>query len=480
MRKLLSYSALIISILFLFQPFSYSATFDENPSKEEKKKRLSWLRRDTFFGNQKLTTSDYAVSENSNWGVKVGGFICTDLFWDNREMVGARDGGILLYPSAPRRDVNNRDINATPSFNFLAMNSRISLRISAPTVKNTHISGFIEGWFMGASNTGLNNFALRHSFIRLDWKKSMLLVGQTWHPLFTENCFASTLAASAGAPFQSFSRAPQIRFTQKLGNPFRLMLYANTQLDQASTGPDGASSQYLRHSSIPELGLQFQYELSKKQEEKAEETYFLIGLGADYKRLVPRLVTGEGLYTKKAVNCGAVTLFTHFKYSFDMNENKKAIGVKAKGFYGGGYNEMLMIGGYAVRKYSDGITNYDDNFGYTTLNIASAWLDLYAEYKNWEFGIFTGYCENLGSYSKIQDPNSARSYWGRNTNIDFLYRLSTRVKYNAGKLQVGIEPEYNLACYGSEHDAYGRLTRNDETTDIVHGFRLLLSATLFF
>ncbi|MDR2980407.1 MAG: hypothetical protein LBV02_08235 [Bacteroidales bacterium] len=445
-----------------------------------KKTRWGWLRRDTLFVNQKLTTSDYALPINENWGVNVGGFICTDLFWDNRLMVDARDGGILLYPTAFRPDINNRDINATPSFNLLAMNSRISLRISVPSVWSANISGFMEGWFMGVSNTGLNGFALRHSYIKMDWEKTALLVGQTWHPMFTENCFASTLAASTGAPFQPFSRAPQIRFTQKFGKALRLMAYANTQLDHSSTGFEGASSQYLRHSSIPEMGLQFQYGKFKNYDEGKTSTLFLIGIGVDYKRLTPRLVTGENKYTKKGVDCGAAILFTHYKYSIEASEMKKkrSFGVKAKGFYGGGCNEMLMIGGYAVKKYNDGELSYDDDFGYMALNMLSGWLDLYMELGNWEFGIFSGYCKNLGAYQKIQDSNNLLSYWGRGIGVNQLYRASMRAKYNIGKLQMGFEPEYTLASYGSQFDDYGKVVKN--STDIVHGVRLLLSATLFF
>lgn len=480
MKRNFTFILLIIISISIFLPFSVRADEGEKVPKEEKKRGWGWLHRDTLFLNQKITTSDYATSPDSKWGLSVGGFICVDLFWDNREMVGARDGGILLYPTSPLPDINGRDINATTSFNFLAMNSRISVRINAPDVLGAKVSGLIEGWFMGASNTGLNNFALRHSFIRLNWKRSMLLMGQTWHPMFTENCFATTLAASTGAPFQPFSRAPQIRFTQKIKERWNWMMYVNTQLDQPSAGPDGATAKYLRNSAIPEVGTQFQYESKKEFEDRDASSLFLIGMGADYKRLVPRLTTSENVYTKKGVNCAALILFTHYKYMFNKEKGKRAFGIKGKVFYGGGYNEMLMTGGYAVRKYDDESIDFNHDFNYTTIYTISGWLDLYAEINRWEFGLFNGYCKNLGTFNKIQDHNNSRSYWGRGTNIDHLYRLSLRTKYSAGKLQFGIEPEYTLACYGKQFNEYGSVLKSSETRDFVHGFRLLLSTTLYF
>lgn len=475
MKKTL-FLVLIINILLSTISFSFCGVSAEKPTKEEKRKnRVPWLHRDTVFMNQKITTSEYTETKN-DWGVTIGGFICTDLFWDSREMVGARDGGILLYPAAPRWDADDKDINATPSFNFLAMNSRLSVRISAPSVLKAQVGGFIEGWFMGASNDGMNNFALRHSYIRLSWSKNALLVGQTWHPMFTENCFAATLAASTGAPFQPFSRAPQVRFTQQLGKPLRLMLYANTQLDQPSVGLNGSSSEYLRRSAIPEAGFQFQYSKDHENAERNSSTHFLIGIGADYKRLIPRLVTADNHKTKKGVNCGAALLFAHFKYTKN-GEKRTSFGVKAKGFYGGGYNEMLMLGGYTVKKYNEGMLNFNNDFDYTTINMFSGWLDLYAEHGKWEFGIFNGYCKNLGAYSEIQEPGVC---WGRGIGIDHLYRASIRTKFNAGKLQIGVEPEYTLAYYGRELDNYGKVAKSDETDNIVHGLRLLLSMTLFF
>ena len=417
----------------------------------------------------------------SKWGVTLGGYICTDLFWDTRQMVESRDGLLLLYPDNIKEDIHGVDINARPSFNFLALNTRVTLRIQAPDALGAKVSGMIEGWFAGVSNTDMNGFSMRHAFIKLDWKKTSLLTGQTWHPLFTENCFANTVAGSAGAPFQPFSRAPQIRLTQKFLKHSSVMLYINAQRDFLSFGTAGNSSSYLRNSAIPQAGIQYIFNAVTSSDTKPKNTW-LFGLGADYKYIIPRVLTDSNVYTRNGVHAFAATAFLNFKQD---KTDDLSWGIKAKALYGQACNEFLMLGGYAYKYMDNQTLDTKMDYQYTTLNTIASWMDIYVKIKRWEAGVFGGYTQNLGSNKNIQDWHNPDTYLARGHNIAYMYRISVRAFYRWGALQIGLEPEYMLTCYGNTLNSLGEVQKPSDTypnasRNMVSNLRVLLSTTLFF
>ena len=439
----------------------------------------------------KITTSTYLedTASHSKWGVKAGGYISTDLFWDTRVVVESRDGVLCLYPENVQKDINGKDINARPSFNFLALNTRISLRVQVPDALGARVSGMVEGWFAGMSNNDMNGFSMRHAFIKLDWESgTSLLMGQTWHPLFTEDCFANTIAGSAGAPFQPFSRAPQIRLTQGFGYSSKTMLYINTQRDFLSFGSAGNSSSYLRNSVIPEMGLQYIYNQGSNAT-KCRDPYrtTLLGIGVDYKYLIPRVVTDSNVYTRNGLHAFTAIAFIYCQRYITRNI---LFGVKAKALYGQACNEFLLLGGYAYRYYDNQPLDPRINYTYTSINTAAAWLDICVfkmkkGEKEWEVGLFGGYTQNLGSNKRIQDCNNTNSYFSRGYNIQNLYRISARTAYKVKSLQFGIEPEYTAAVYSNMVNAYGLPQKKsdffpDAKINHVGNLRILLNATLYF
>ena len=478
MKKILLLITLIITLLIPSKA-SVEVGIDstKNTISEKFKTFFSLKSSDTIRSLSKITTSqDDIVPKTKKWGVDFSGFVSMDLFWDTRKMVGARDEAICLYPFNVNPDANGRDIHATPSFNIVAMNTRLTLRIQAPDALGAKISGMVEGWFMGISNADMNGFAMRHAFLKMDWKSTSLLFGQTWHPLFTERCFAYTLAGTAGAPFQPFSRAPQIRLTQKFAKYSNVMLYINAQRDNPSWGKSGPLPEYLRHSAIPEAGVQYIFDYKKYEEEKCKHELY-VGLGGGYKYLIPRLTTAGNVYTKQGVNSAMLTLFGHYKRHCS---SEVAYGVKAKVALSQAGSEYLTLGGYAVRQYDNGRLNDSVNYSYTPLNVLSSWIDIYANIRSWEVALFGGYCQNFGSLHPIQDYQNMNSYIARGADIHYLYRVSARVKYNANKLQFGVEPEYTAVQYGSEMTEYGIAKNPNPNTRLVHGVRILFTTTLFF
>jgi len=332
-------------------------------------------------------------------------------------------------------DANGDDINAKSNFNFLSIQTRLLGKITGPDALGAKTSGLIEAEFFGTSETDLNGFRLRHAFVKLNWTKTELMVGQFWHPLFNVNCFPGVVSFNTGAPFTPFTRNPQIRVTQKLGKSFDLSFTALSQRDFVSNGPDGPNSRYLRNTGIPALNLQFEYGM--KNEKGTVEV--LAGLMGNYKMLTPRLSTvnfdsiPKTYATSTTVN--SMTGMAYLKAKFPV------ITIKVAGIYAQDAHDLTMLGGYAVEKIADSLTG---ELSYKPINVMSVWTDIHTNKAKWELGLFLGYSKNMGT-----DGDVTNTYYARGKDINHLYRIAPRFVYNAGKFRVAPEIEYTIAGYGS-------------------------------
>lgn len=393
------------------------------------------------------------AQESSNFGIKFNGFVKTDFFYDTREVVNSREGHFLLYPDAESLDANGEDIKAHPSTNFLSIQSRLSGAISAPDAFGAKTSGLLEADFFGNLNDE-NGFRLRHAYAKLNWKRTELLMGQTWNPMFVAEAFPAVISFNTGAPFQPFSRNPQIRLSQKMGD-LKLMAVAYEQRDFTSTGPtpysttkdpyksadNVASSIYLRNSSIPNLHLQLQY--------KPDSTEHLFGIGADYKciqpetyTVTPNTVSGTKKSYKTDEKLNSISYMAFAKLEF------KPIVIRTQVIYAQNATDLTMIGGYAIAHFTDSVTGAKK---FTNLNTGSAWIDMNTKGKRVQFGIFGGYTKNYGS----DDAVKTTYYYGRGTNIDDIYRIAPRVVFIAGKMSLALEVEHTVASYGKKYDSKG-------------------------
>ncbi|MCX7875996.1 MAG: hypothetical protein N2321_07510 [Melioribacteraceae bacterium] len=383
-----------------------------------------------------------------NIGINFTGFVKTDIFYDSRQTISLREGHFLLYPQNEKLDANNADVNAKSNFNILSIQSRLLGKITGPDAFGAKTSGQIEAEFFGTNDADINGFRLRHAFVKFDWENSSLLVGQTWHPLFISEMFPSVVSFNTGAPFQPFGRNPQIRLTHSFDN-IKLILTAASQRDFSSNGPDGFSSSYLRNSVIPNINTQIQY-LNNNN---------LIGIGLDYKKITPRVVTTKNLKTDNSLP--SISLTGYAKY------NKDLFTLKSQLVYGSNLADLMMLGGYAV-KFINPNNGFEE---YTSIKVLSVWGELIYG-KEIEYGIFAGYSKNLGADDKITGP-----YYGRATNIDNLLRISPRIQLNSNKARFSTEVEYTVAAYGKNDN-----NNNGKVIDAknISNLRLLFAVYYFF
>ncbi|RLD65117.1 MAG: hypothetical protein DRI95_09415 [Bacteroidetes bacterium] len=367
--------------------------------------------------------------EESKFKLDFSGFVKNDFFWDTRQTVAAREGHFLLWPKSVLGDPDGKDINDKASFNFLSIQTRLSLGISGPDAFGAKISGKIEGDFFAQGNLNINLFRLRHAYVKMNWTNTELMFGQYWIPMFITDCFPGTVSFNTGTPIQPFGRNPQIRFTQKLGK-LKLIAIASSQRDYTSRGADGVTGGYLRNSAIPELSAQIHF---------AKEKALVAGIGASYKQIVPQIETGQGYATNESVSSFNSIAFLKVKTS--------AITFKLEGVYGQNIADVLSIGGIAITDSTDLTRGF---VKYSPLSTMSVWAEIHTNGKKVQVGIFGGYTKNLGSTNDVVGP-----IYGLGTNIESLYRVSPRIMLNSGKVRFALEGEYTVANYGSSRNIKG-------------------------
>jgi hypothetical protein len=424
---------LIIAIAFVstFNSFAQQPAMLTDEQKKEKK------------DNEKVE------EKKKMFGIKFSGFVKNDFIYDTRQVVSARDLHFMLYPKNVKLDPDGNDINAKADFNYLAIQSRLTGKITGPDAFGAKTSGVIEGAFFGQLESNINSFRLRHAYVKLNWKTTEVLAGQYWHMMFVTGCFPGTVSFNTGVPIQFFSRNPQIRITQKLGK-ITLAGAAATQLDFVS--PGGAET--LQNALLPDLTGQFSYTTKE----------LLVGVTAGYKQLMPRIETNTGYKTDQMVS--GFTTQAFFKYVF------KPITFKIQTTYAQNGFDGLQIGGYAVKSITDVDRDYRD---YTTINTIGVWSDIHTNNKKYQFGLFSGLIRNLGSIDEIEEIDMIARYT-RGSDIEYVYRISPRAILNSGKVRLAAELEHTCAAYG-DSVSDNAVPQNSK---VVRNNRILVALYYFF
>ena len=388
------------------------------------------------------------------FGIAFSGFVKTDIIFDSRQTTSLREGHFLLFPKPVILDPAGKDINAGPVFNILSIQTRLVGKVTGPDALGARTSGLIEGEFFGTADGDTNGFRLRHAFVKLEWKRTELLVGQFWHAMFITDCYPDVVSFDTGAPFQPFARAPQVRLTRTFGR-LSLIATALSQRDFASSGPEGTSSVYLRNASIPELNVKAQV-LSRNPRTGLET---LFGIGADYMKIAPRRVTDAGYRTGETVGSTAVMAYGKVR--------TRGWTLKAEGVYGQNLSHLTMIGGYGVERVVDPLLMTRD---YAPLETLSLWAEAQTNGPRWQAGVFGAYARNLGAARTLAGP-----IYGRGTDIRDLYRIAPRILFNSGALRLAAEVEATSAAFGAP-DARGVVGGATRATNL----RLLLATYYFF
>ncbi len=354
------------------------------------------------------------AQENSKVDLSFTGFVRYDAFFDTRQVESLREGNLILYPKNEVKDIDGKDINDKSNFNMLVIQTRFNTNIKGPDALGAKTFGYIEAEYFGNLESDINGFRLRHAFIRFDWDRTSVMLGQFWHPMFILDVLPTFNLA---VPLIAYSRNPQIRVTQNIG-ALNFIFTALTQRDFRSTGPDGISSTYLRNSVLPDLDLQLMY----------KENNNVIGAGIDFKVLTPRLKDINNKVTDEVIS--SVVYNTYLKLSINP------LIFKMNCIYGENVYDLTMIGGYAAKE--------SNPLEYTNYKTLSIWSDI-SFGKELQGAILFGYLKNFGA-----NDNISKNYvYARSIDMDNLLRIAPSVIYSSGKTKFVFEIEYDNATYGT-------------------------------
>ena len=391
------------------------------------------------------------------------GFIRNYFTYDSRESISGTGDLYNYQPKDQKLNAYGDDLNATSTFRFLSLTTRVGLNIVDYKWRNTEFSGKIEADFYAGLSTKTNQthsvsgtaqFRLRQAYVTLGWDSLKmgkdfarvdLTIGQTWHPMAADLC--DVIALASGAPFGPFNRSPQVKMDARLGKYVTLTAAGLWQMQYLSTGPEGQSAEYMLYSKTPEayLGLSF------------HDKGFLMRVGADVLSIQPRHLGTDAAGETIKVN-DRITTASPFIY---LQYKQGEFSIKAKSIFAEAGEHMNLNSGYGISKI-----NPDGSYEYTPLRNSSSWISIVYGGKvgaqedkhpqKLQGILFAGYIHNFGT----KDPLVGSLYTPRPNTMREMWRLTPTLLYTVGKFQVGLEYEITSVQYGKGLDTHG-LAQND-------------------
>ncbi len=359
-----------------------------------------------------------------------------DFYINSRQNFEVLDGLFSIFPKPVDINTNGKDKNAVPNAEMLSVATRLGIDFRGTPIMGAKSTAKIECDFAGIS-TSYYLIRIRQAYLKLNWEKTELLVGQTWHPLFG-SVLPTVPSLNTGSPFQPFNRSPQVRAKHMLTNELSVIGSVNYQMQYMSQGPLGASPSYLKNALLPDIFVGLE----------SKSKHLISGVGFDTKMLKindARLSSGSAVaYTQYADN---------------------QLQIKAKAIYGQNLSDHLMIGGYGISNEST--TN---NIVYTNFNTLSSWLNLVYGTKV-QTGIFVGFSQNLGTNENLNiDAAGIITAYGygfyadTQQLMDRIYRIAPHITYNLSNFKLGFEYELTSADYG-KIQGNGRIENSSAATN---------------
>ena len=394
---------------------------------------------------------------------KFYGFVRNYFVYDSRESISGTGDLFYYLPKDISLDASGEDINATSSFRYLSLTSRLGVDVTGYNIGNVHFSAKIEGdFYSGLSNSSNANASLyfpsntkisgtatarlRQAYTTVTWKdlgekgqnSLALKMGQAWHPMGAD--FPHVFSLEIGAPFGPFSRTPLVQADYNLGKNLTLTGAALWQMQYQSSGPIGASAMYMKYGKVPEL--------------YAAATYknggFLFRAGVDVLSIKPRVFCTTQVGDKTVIDHKVSDRKTSVLGYAYTQYNKDKFSLRAKSTFGQGGEHLNLMSGYA--KVGE---NPDGSWEYASLRNSPSWLSM-SYGKKWQGVLFVGYVKNFGlshkdhiPYLDATIPASDVYFCGNgSSNINQIYRINPQLIYNIGKMNIGLEYQWTAVQYG--------------------------------
>lgn len=370
---------------------------------------------------------------------KFYGFIRNYFAFDSRESKSGTKDLFYYIPKDEALNAKGEDVNANPTFRFLAITSRVGLDVKDYQFGKTKVGAKIETDFY-CMNGNVAVLRLRQAYATLGWdglgkdgkQSTSLKIGQAWHPIAADQPYVIDL--ETGTPFNPFSRTPQVMLDHNFSKNFTLTGGFIWQMQYLSSGPNGASDNYIKYGCTPEFyaGVTFK-----------SNNGFTGRVGMDVLSIKPRWRNSAGDKVDDRIT--TVSPYVYAQYS------KDAFAVNAKVVYASAGEHFNMLSGYGVTDI-----NSDGSWEYAPLHSTASYLSVKYGRKLQVQGMI-GHMKNLGtSKSLYEDPANPGYTSTKNVyisgngfhNLNQIIRVTPTVVYNLGKLSFGLEYDITSAQYG--------------------------------
>lgn len=370
---------------------------------------------------------------------KFYGFIRNYFAFDSRESKSGTKDLFYYIPKDEALNAKGEDMNANPTFRFLAITSRVGLDVKDYQFGRTKVGAKIETDFY-CMNGNVAVLRLRQAYATLGWdglgkdgkQSTSLKIGQAWHPIAADQPYVIDL--ETGTPFNPFSRTPQVMLDHNFSKNFTLTGGFIWQMQYLSSGPNGASDNYIKYGCIPEFyaGVTFK-----------SNNGFTGRVGMDVLSIKPRWRNSDGDKVDDRIT--TVSPYVYAQYS------KDAFAVNAKVVYASAGEHFNMLSGYGVTD-----VNSDGSWDYAPLHSTASYLSVKYGRKLQVQGMI-GHMKNLGTSKSLYEDPANPGYTSTDNvyisgngfhNLNQIIRVTPTVVYNLGKLSFGLEYDITSAQYG--------------------------------
>lgn len=386
-----------------------------------------------------------AGAQNSKVEIRPYGFIRNFFAFDTRESIAGTEDLFYYVPKDVALTPDGDDINANANFKFAALTSRLGFDVVGYEYNGWKMAAKIEADFYNglsstssdpltkSSLTGTANFRLRQAFVTVANDKWAFKAGQAWHPMAAD--MPDVFSLNTGAPFGPFSRTPLVSAEYNFTPAFSTTLATIWQQQYTSTGPFGASANYIRNGGCEwYLGLNF----------KADD--LLVRVGADALWITPRTAFEDAGKMYK-VDEHIMTMMGYIYAQYKVG----GFTAKLKTTLAQAGEHVCLNGGYGVHDLKEDGSGLE----YTPTLNSSSWISLQYKLGNWQYILFGGYVKNFGTCDNLAPSALGKPvgfYFSKNSydNMNAMWRLTPTLIRNFGKLALGIEYELTTVTYGDK------------------------------
>lgn len=382
------------------------------------------------------------LAQKKDYSYKFYGQIRGDVYYNSRQNTESVDGLFCLFPKEVKLDKAGKDINGVSNSNLYMIYTRMGIDITTPKLLGFSPQIKLEMDFRG-SGTNSSTIRLRHAYIKLIRENNTLLFGQTWHPLFG-GVNPKILNLSTGAPFNPFSRAPQIHYSFNKGSiSLTTALVWQSQflslgVDELDINKGKKSIDYLKKSAIPEFYWGAEYNRES----------FKFGAGALLLSIRPRTTAKvDGNVYKVNERVTSVSYQAYGSYTNSL----WFVGMKS--LVASNLTQTSSLGGF-------GVTNINEQNGereYTPIKYFNNWLNI-VHGRKWKKGFFAGYSKRMDTAKDL----IKETIYAVGGNVDSIINLGVDLTYNINNFKAGVEYTYTAAQYGSITNKKARIVNTNK------------------